>query len=98
MNVFILEGARLDIDRAVKWYLQNGGRKIASRFVEELDSSLLLLGAFPAIGEPVAQSTRKKTMESFPYCLVYRIENHRIYLKAVAHQARRPGYWDDKNG
>jgi len=37
--------------------------------------------------------TRKIKLPRFPYSLVYRDEPQRIHILAVAHGARRPGYW-----
>jgi toxin ParE1/3/4 len=37
--------------------------------------------------------TRKINPPRFPYLLIYRDEPKQILLVAVAHGARRPGYW-----
>ncbi|MBA3346286.1 MAG: type II toxin-antitoxin system RelE/ParE family toxin [Gemmatimonadales bacterium] len=35
-------------------------------------------------------------LRRFPYSLLYRIETDRIYVLAVMHHRRRPGYWTDR--
>ena len=37
--------------------------------------------------------TRKLNLPRFPYSFVYRDEAERLLIVAVAHGARRPGYW-----
>ena len=37
--------------------------------------------------------TRKRVLHRFPYHLVYRDEPGHVLIVAVAHGARRPGYW-----
>jgi len=37
--------------------------------------------------------TRKLKIPRFPYFLIYRNELEQILIVAVAHGARRPGYW-----
>jgi len=37
--------------------------------------------------------TRQIRMQRFPYAIVYRDQPERIEIVAVAHGARRPGYW-----
>jgi plasmid stabilization system protein ParE len=37
--------------------------------------------------------TRKVNVQRFPYALVYRDDAAQILIIAVAHGARRPGYW-----
>jgi hypothetical protein len=35
---------------------------------------------------------RKRIVPGFPYNIIYRVWDY-IYIDAVAHQHRRPGYW-----
>jgi hypothetical protein len=32
----------------------------------------------------------------FPYSLMYIVEEHELYILAIAHQSKRPGYWADR--
>jgi len=36
------------------------------------------------------------TLPRFPYAVVYRDQPERIEIVAVAHAARRPGYWQNR--
>lgn len=40
--------------------------------------------------------TRRVKLPRFPYAVVYRDQPERIEIVAVAHGARRPGYWRDR--
>ena len=40
--------------------------------------------------------TRKANLRRFPQAVVYRDQPERIEIVAVAHGARRPGYWRDR--
>jgi len=42
---------------------------------------------------PRQDGTRKVTLPRFPYAVVYRDQPGQIQIVAVAHGARRPGYW-----
>jgi hypothetical protein len=33
-------------------------------------------------------------MDRFPYAVIYKVTAQRVYVRAVAHGKRRPGYWD----
>ena len=48
---------------------------------------------FPATGPPFGRRLRRLLVPKFPYGLVYRVEPERIYIVAVMHLHRRPGYW-----
>jgi len=39
---------------------------------------------------------RRYTLHQFPFSIVYRVETSRVFVLAVAHGRRRPGYWKDR--
>ena len=47
----------------------------------------------PAAGAPFGRRLRRVLVPKFPYGLLYRVEAARIYIIAVMHLHRRPGYW-----
>jgi plasmid stabilization system protein ParE len=47
----------------------------------------------PAAGAPFGRQLRRLLIPKFPYGLLYRVEPERIYVIAVMHLHRRPGYW-----
>ena len=51
-----------------------------------------LLG-HPASGAPFGRLLKRVLVPKFPYGLLYRVEPDRIYVVAVMHLHRRPGYW-----
>ena len=58
---------------------------VRQTYVQLLDS--------PASGPPFGRRLRRRLVPKFPYGLLYRIEPDRIYIMAVMHLHRRPGYW-----
>lgn len=47
----------------------------------------------PAAGAPFGRRLRRVLVPKFPYGLLYRVEADRVYIIAVMHLHRRPGYW-----
>lgn len=47
----------------------------------------------PALGPSFGRWLRRLLIPKFPYGLLYRVEPERIYIVAVMHLHRRPGYW-----
>lgn len=45
---------------------------------------------FPFLRDPY----RRTLLERFPYAVIYKVTTPRVYVRAVAHGRRRPGYWD----
>ncbi|MBM3333096.1 type II toxin-antitoxin system RelE/ParE family toxin, partial [Candidatus Sumerlaeota bacterium] len=57
------------------------------------DEGLDRIGEFPLLWPIYEGEYRRCLLKRFPYGLIYRIETERIYVMAVAHLHREPGYW-----
>ncbi len=88
--------ARAGADAVIGWYISEGAFIAAEDFTEEIDSALNLLNQFAALGESTAHNTRSLPLHSFPYSLIYRLQDDTVRVIAVAHHSRRPGYWIDR--
>ena len=62
-------------------------------FVSEVRSAARIVAAHPEIGRRFAKRLRRFLVRRFPYGLVYRVEPDAIFVVAVMHLRRRPGYW-----
>ncbi|TMA90118.1 MAG: hypothetical protein E6J77_07075 [Deltaproteobacteria bacterium] len=47
----------------------------------------------PELGHRFSRRLRRFLVRRFPYGLLYRVESDQIFIVAVAHLRRRPGYW-----
>jgi len=54
------------------------------------------ISTHPDAGAPLAGEFRKRIVPGFPYNIIYRVWEDYIYLVAVAHHSRRPGYWRER--
>ena len=66
------------------------------RFDAELHSATDLLGAYPEIGAPLEGELRKLILDRFPFYLIYSVIADTVYVVAVAHERRKPGYWQQR--
>ncbi|MBS0357172.1 MAG: type II toxin-antitoxin system RelE/ParE family toxin [Proteobacteria bacterium] len=79
--------------RAASWYRAGGSPRAALNLMANVQSCIELIRRHPDIGTPFVRDTRRLTLESFPYWVVYRIEGDVLRILAIAHQRRRPRYW-----
>jgi plasmid stabilization system protein ParE len=70
---------------------------LGDSFISELDAATILLEDHPRIGTEFDSPFRHLPMRRFPHSLIYTIETSRIWVLAVAHQRRRPGYWRERS-
>ncbi len=66
------------------------------RFIDEIEAGIALLMLQPWIGQQFEDEFRHFVLDEFPFSLLYRIEPEKIWIVAVAHQSRRPGYWHER--
>jgi len=66
------------------------------KFARAFESTLAIAVQFPLAGSPGPAETRKVVLKGFPFSVYYLDEGGEIVVMAVAHHARRPGYWIDR--
>lgn len=93
MQIRFHPAASKELDRAVDWYIQEAGSRIAAGFVEDFDHLLALIQDHPQIGVLEKSGARKLVFRRYPYTLVYCLQDSFVIILAVAHHSRRPEYW-----
>lgn len=66
------------------------------RFLSAVEQTVQRISTHPDAGAPLAGEFRKRIVPGFPYNIIYRVWQDYVYLVAVAHHSRRPGYWRER--
>jgi plasmid stabilization system protein ParE len=66
---------------------------LGADFIATVQRTYERLPESPAIGTSFGRRLRRLLVAKFPYGILYRVEPQRIYVVAVMHLHRRPGYW-----
>jgi toxin ParE1/3/4 len=84
--------AQLELDEAIAYYEERSpGVGIDLR--KQVESAIPKIQLYPLRWSPSAHGTRRFMLRKFPYSLVYLEMPDHLWLVAVAHHKRRPGYW-----
>lgn len=96
--------AERELDEAVAWYEGHSlgkGLVFAREVYETIDRAM----RFPASGTPVRDPRLTREVRyyrlnpEFPYDIVTSVvEGNMLFVFAVAHQSREPGYWVSRTG
>ncbi len=81
---------------ATALFYESRAHGLGTDFLDEAERLANNLAQFPELGAPLRGTLRRLALRRFPYSLLYRIETDRIYILAVMHHRRRPGYWTDR--
>jgi plasmid stabilization system protein ParE len=77
---------------AFEWYLAQSA-EIAEVFQTTLDSAIAQIATSPCAWPRAEAGTRRYLLPRFPYLVIYRVYDDRIFIVAVAHARRQSGYW-----
>jgi hypothetical protein len=80
------------MEAAARWYEEHVPG-LGRRFYAEFLAARQFIQTNPLLGTPGDYGTRKWNLRVFPYKLIYRDFPDLILIVAVAHDSRRPGYW-----
>ena len=83
-----------ELAEAVRWY-ETRRSGLGGDFYDAIVRTIDLIRSHPEIGTARTGRlpNRQLRVARFPYRIVYRIRVEDIYIVAVAHTSRRPGYW-----
>ncbi len=70
---------------------------LGQRFRQEVKKAIDRIIAYPKAWSRERGDIRKCLLHTFPYKVLYSIEEDHIFIIAIAHQHRKPDYWVDRD-
>ena len=74
-------------------YYEYKAEGLGGDFLDAVEETVRRVASSPESGAIERANTRKRLVSGFPFTILYEIQPDRIYIAAVMHQHRRPGYW-----
>lgn len=94
-DIEVLPEAEAEAREAFQWYFDRSPI-FADAFRTELFDAIDSL-AVTAMDWPADEDgNRRYHLKHFPYTVWYEVLGQRVSVVAIAHQRRRPGYWQDR--
>lgn len=84
--------AEAEMVAAAKFY-EARSAGLGADFIAEVERATRALVGYSRVGHRFSRRLRRILLRRFPYGLLYRVEPDQIFVVAVAHVRRRPGYW-----
>ena len=69
---------------------------LGDAFLDAVESSIQRITQFPEAGRVVSDQCRRVLLRRFPYGVIYAIQNDAIFVVALMHSKRKPGYWKER--
>lgn len=81
-----------EVKSSYSWY-QDQAYGLGDDFIEELESAYEAIQEFPYTWPLFQYGFRRYLLSHFPFSVIYREYEGAIYVIAVMHNSRKPGYW-----
>ena len=92
MRVDFHPDAVAELSESANWYAERSAVS-ARNFLVAVDLAVASVVNDPERFARIDDRHRSCSVLKFPFQIVFRLDNSRIVIVAVAHAKRRPGYW-----
>ena len=93
--------ADAELQAAAKWY-EDHQPGLGERFLDEAVTALTAIERnprrFSRVRYRTSREVRRRLLDHFSYAIIYEVRTSECVVVAVAHTARRPGYWRSRLG
>lgn len=83
--------ADIEFARDAEFYRERGA-KLATEFIAAVENALKFVQGNPDAGTPRGKEVPGWLVRRFPYTVIYREEEDRLFVLAIAPHRRHPGY------
>jgi len=84
-----------EVTASFQWYEEQASG-LGDDFLNELESSYQAIAELPRTWPLFQGGFRRFLLSKFPYSVIYREHDDSIYVVAVMHNSRKPGYWSHR--
>ena len=86
-----------EIKENYQWY-ESKSQGLGEDFITELESAFRLIMEIPDTWPLISSNFRRYLLNRFPFGVIYQVKKNEIYIVAVMHLSRKPGYWRKRIG
>ena len=81
-----------EIKASYNWY-QGQAAGLGDDFIAELEAAYDAITELPETWPKFQKGFRRYLLTRFPFSIIYKDTNETIFIVAVMHNSRKPGYW-----
>jgi len=82
---------------AIRYYAEIA-RELGIRFYREMERLILEVCVHPERFRMVDPPARRHFSAQFPYAIIYLVKADHVWIAAIMHMKRKPGYWRERVG
>ena len=95
MKVWYSSAAEEELAESALYYLDESPQA-ALNFEEVIEDAIFSIAEAPNRYPVYDGDIRVKVVDTFPFSIFYRVRGGEIQILSIAHQSRKPGYWEGR--
>ena len=96
MRLLLDPAAKAELSQAALYY-EDSRHGLGEEFLVAVEAAFDQIRKHPTIWRILKGRFRRYLVQQFPYGVIYAVEGRTIYVAAVMHLKRKPGYWASRN-
>ena len=92
MEVIYASGVLEEVSESANYY-EEEVEGLGKAFLSKVQDAVEEAKSEPLMYRIIQGDYRRHLLTRFPFAIIYRIENQKIYILAVMHLKRNPNYW-----
>ena len=96
MNIALDPAAKAEMREAALFY-ENCHAGLGQEFLDAIQQAFEQIARYPNLWRVLKGRFRRCLVHRFPYAIVYAVEDQTIYVAAIMHLKRKPGYWENRS-
>lgn len=81
-----------EIKSSYDWY-QLQAKGLGDDFIKELESAFKTILALPRTWPKFGANHHRFLLSRFPFSVIYQVHSDNLYVIAIMHNSKNPGYW-----
>ena len=95
MRLILDQEAKAEMREAALFY-EDCRDGLGHEFLDAVELAFAQIRKHPTLWRILKEPFRRYLVHQFPYGVIYAVEGRTIYVAAVMHLKRRPGYWESR--
>jgi hypothetical protein len=94
-NIIFHPDIEYEVKASYEWY-QNQAVGLGEDFLTELETAYQMITELPDTWPKFQKGFRRFLLSKFPFSIIYQFNQKTVYVVAVMHNSRKPGYWSER--
>lgn len=95
LNIIFHPDIEHEVKASYEWY-QNQAVGLGDDYLNELEIAYNAIAELPDTWPKFQNNLRRFLLSKFPFSVIYQFNQEAVFVVAVMHNSRKPGYWRER--